>query len=74
MHIAAYTMVTGKTIPALKRLRDAIDANSKKWVAACRCARLWLRIQAQPMGCFDLGRVPGHRGLVLVARVFSVDV
>src|SRR5271154_916157 len=31
MHIAAYTMATGKTIPALKRLRDAIDANSKKW-------------------------------------------
>jgi fumarate hydratase class II len=29
MHIAAYTMATGKTIPALKRLRDAIDAKSR---------------------------------------------
>ena len=25
MHIAAYTMATGKTIPALKRLRDAVE-------------------------------------------------
>ena len=31
MHIAAYTMATGQTIPALKRLRDAIDAKSKQW-------------------------------------------
>src|SRR6202161_4148649 len=30
MHIAAYTMATTKTLPALKRLRDAIDANAQK--------------------------------------------
>jgi fumarate hydratase, class II len=29
MHVAAYTMATEKTIPALKRLRDAIDAKAK---------------------------------------------
>src|SRR5258708_4474026 len=30
MHIAAHTMATEKTIPALKRLRDAIDRKAKK--------------------------------------------
>ena len=30
MHIAAYTMATEKTIPALKRLRDAIERNVEK--------------------------------------------
>src|SRR5690242_18903721 len=42
MHIAAYTMATGKTIPALKRLRDAIDANSKKWANAVKIGRTHL--------------------------------
>jgi fumarate hydratase, class II len=31
MHIAAYTMAIDKTIPALKRLRDAIDAKARQW-------------------------------------------
>src|ERR1700730_12477343 len=31
MHIAAHTMAAGQTIPALTRLRDAIDANARKW-------------------------------------------
>src|SRR6201984_3687219 len=42
MHIAAYTMATGKTIPALKRLRDAIDANSKKWAGVVKIGRTHL--------------------------------
>ena len=31
MHIAAYKLATEKTIPALRRLRDAIEAKSRKW-------------------------------------------
>jgi fumarate hydratase class II len=31
MHIAAYRMATEKTIPALRRLRDAIEVKSHKW-------------------------------------------
>jgi hypothetical protein len=31
MHIAAYKMATEKTIPALKRLCEALDTTSKKW-------------------------------------------
>src|ERR1700729_3648112 len=42
MHIAAFTMATGKTIPALKRLRDAIDANSKKWAGVVKIGRTHL--------------------------------
>src|ERR1700761_2084483 len=42
MHIAAYTMAAGKTIPALKRLRDAIDANSKKWAGVVKIGRTHL--------------------------------
>jgi fumarate hydratase class II len=42
MHIAAYTMATGTTIPALKRLRDAIDANSKKWAGVVKIGRTHL--------------------------------
>ena len=30
MHIAAYTMATEKTIPALGRLRDAAERNAKR--------------------------------------------
>src|SRR5258707_15823088 len=30
MHIAAYTMATGKTIPALRRLRDACERKPRK--------------------------------------------
>jgi len=42
MHIAAYTMATQKTIPALKRLRDAIDAKSKQWAEVVKIGRTHL--------------------------------
>ena len=42
MHIAAYMMATQKTIPALKRLRDAIEANSKKWADVVKIGRTHL--------------------------------
>src|SRR6516165_8352569 len=42
MHIAAYTMATGKTIPALRRLRDAIDAKSKAWAEVVKIGRTHL--------------------------------
>jgi len=42
MHIAAYTMATQKTIPALKRLRDAIEAKSKLWADVVKIGRTHL--------------------------------
>jgi fumarate hydratase class II len=42
MHIAAYTMTTAKTIPALKRLRDAIAAKSKAWADVVKIGRTHL--------------------------------
>ena len=42
MHIAAYTMATQQTIPALKRLRDAIDAKSKQWADVVKIGRTHL--------------------------------
>jgi fumarate hydratase class II len=42
MHIAAYTMATGKTIPALKRLREAIDAKAKQWADVVKIGRTHL--------------------------------
>jgi fumarate hydratase, class II len=42
MHIAAHTMATNKTIPALKRLRDAIDAKSKQWAEVAKIGRTHL--------------------------------
>jgi fumarate hydratase class II len=42
MHIAAYTMATKKTIPALRRLRDAIDAKSKQWEDVVKIGRTHL--------------------------------
>jgi fumarate hydratase, class II len=42
MHIAAYQMATGQTIPALNRLRDAIDANAKKWAGVVKIGRTHL--------------------------------
>jgi fumarate hydratase class II len=42
MHIAAYTMTTQKTIPALKRLCDAIDAKSKRWADVVKIGRTHL--------------------------------
>ena len=43
MHIAAYTMATGQTIPALKRLRDAIDAKSTQWAEVVKIGRTHLQ-------------------------------
>jgi fumarate hydratase class II len=42
MHIAAYTMARDKTIPALRRLRDAIEHNSKKWADVVKIGRTHL--------------------------------
>jgi fumarate hydratase, class II len=42
MHIAAHTMATGKTIPALKRLRDVIESNSEKWADIVKIGRTHL--------------------------------
>jgi fumarate hydratase class II len=42
MHIAAYTMATTRTIPALTRLRDAIDAKSKQWADVVKIGRTHL--------------------------------
>ena len=42
MHIAAYKMATEKTIPALTRLRDALDAKSKQWAGIVKIGRTHL--------------------------------
>ena len=42
MHIAAYTMATAKTIPALNQLRDCIDAKSKEWADVVKIGRTHL--------------------------------
>ena len=42
MHIAAYKMATEKTIPALKRLRDALQAKSKQWADVVKIGRTHL--------------------------------
>ena len=42
MHVAAYTMATGKTIPALRRLRDAIERNARKWDGVVKIGRTHL--------------------------------
>ncbi|HZD13682.1 MAG TPA: class II fumarate hydratase [Pseudonocardiaceae bacterium] len=42
MHIAAHTMTTTKTIPALRRLRDALDRKSKKWAEVVKIGRTHL--------------------------------
>ena len=42
MHIAAYAMATRKTIPALTRLREAIDAKAKKWASVVKIGRTHL--------------------------------
>jgi fumarate hydratase, class II len=42
MHIAAHKMATDRTIPALKRLRDAIDAKSKQWADVVKIGRTHL--------------------------------
>src|SRR5262252_3493259 len=42
MHIAAHTMATEKTIPALRRLRDACERKSKKWTGVVKIGRTHL--------------------------------
>ena len=42
MHIAAYTMASGQTIPALRRLRDAIDRNAARWAGIVKIGRTHL--------------------------------
>jgi fumarate hydratase class II len=42
MHIAAYTMATGKTIPALTRLREAIEAKAGQWADVVKIGRTHL--------------------------------
>jgi fumarate hydratase class II len=42
MHIAAYRMATDKTIPALRRLRDAIERKSRRWADAVKIGRTHL--------------------------------
>jgi fumarate hydratase class II len=42
MHIAAYSMANAKTIPALKGLRDAIEAKSKQWADVVKIGRTHL--------------------------------
>jgi len=42
MHIAAHTMAVGKTIPALRRLRDAIERKSRMWADVVKVGRTHL--------------------------------
>ena len=42
MHIAAYTLATKRTIPALKLLRDAISNHSKEWSDIVKIGRTHL--------------------------------
>jgi len=42
MHVAAYAMATEKTIPALKRLRDAIHHKSNAWADVVKIGRTHL--------------------------------
>src|SRR5690348_6977482 len=42
MHIAAYTMATTTTIPALRRLRDAIGAKATQWAGVVKIGRTHL--------------------------------
>ncbi len=42
MHIAAYTMASERTIPALRRLREAIERKSKEWSDVVKIGRTHL--------------------------------
>jgi fumarate hydratase class II len=42
MHIAAYLMATRRTIPALRRLRDATERNARKWADFVKIGRTHL--------------------------------
>ncbi len=42
MHIAAYEMTVERTVPALRRLRDAIERKSRKWTDVVKIGRTHL--------------------------------
>jgi fumarate hydratase class II len=42
MHIAAYTMATQRTLPALRRLRDALADKSRRWAGVVKIGRTHL--------------------------------
>jgi fumarate hydratase class II len=42
MHIAAYTMATRRTIPALRRLRDVCERHSRQWADVVKIGRTHL--------------------------------
>ncbi|GAA1704252.1 class II fumarate hydratase [Microbacterium sediminicola] len=42
MHIAAYKMATEKTLPALRRLRDALEQKARRWDAIVKIGRTHL--------------------------------
>jgi fumarate hydratase, class II len=42
MHIAAHKMAMEKTIPALRRLRDAVESKAKKWADVVKVGRTHL--------------------------------
>jgi fumarate hydratase class II len=42
MHVAAYSMATTKTLPALRRLRDAIDQKGRPWDQVVKIGRTHL--------------------------------
>jgi len=42
MHLAGYRIVIEKTIPSLRRLRDALDAKSKLWAGVVKIGRTHL--------------------------------
>ena len=48
MHIAAYTVAMERTVPALRRLRDAIGRNAEKWADVVKIGRTHLE-DATPM-------------------------
>jgi fumarate hydratase class II len=43
MHIAAYQMATDRTIPALRRLRDAADRHAREWAEVVKIGRTHLQ-------------------------------
>jgi len=43
MHIAGYEMTMGKTIPALRRLREVIDRKSRQWAEVVKIGRTHLQ-------------------------------
>ncbi|MEP6622970.1 MAG: class II fumarate hydratase [Acidimicrobiia bacterium] len=42
MHLAGYAMLTDKTLPALRALRNALDAKSQQWAAVVKIGRTHL--------------------------------